>query len=76
MRARYYLIEGVNEKFENLRDAKYHFHFYTEKEKEAKVGGSILGMSSSGEIITVTRINGVKKGRMIFGETKSTVIKK
>ena len=70
MKAKYYIIDGLNERFETLRAAKMHFDFYTESEKVAEIGNYILGISVSDETVSITPIKGIRKGRMIFGKTE------
>lgn len=70
MKAKYYIIDGLNERFETLRAAKMHFDFYTESEKVAEIGNHILGISVSDETVSITPIKGIKKSRMIFGKTE------
>lgn len=69
MKAKHYMIDGLNERFETLRAAKMHFDFYSDSEKKAEIGNYIIGISSSGESVSITPIKGVKNGRMIFGKT-------
>lgn len=70
MKPSYYIIDGLNERFDTLRAAKMHFDFYTESEKAAEIGNYILGISISDEIVSITPIKCLKKGRMIFGKTE------
>lgn len=70
MKAKYYMIDGLNEQFDTLKAAKRHFDFYTESEKAAEIGNYILGISGSDETVSITPIKGVRKGRMIFGKTE------
>ena len=74
MRADYYMIDGVNDVFESLRDAKYHIYFaYTPNERIRYFGDDcsyICGVNAkSEEIVTTTLIKVDHKGREAFGRT-------
>ena len=70
MKAKYYYIDGVNVKFDTLAEAKRHFDFYSEREKQEEIGNYIIGVSAKGEEVSYTLVRGFKKGKMIFGRTK------
>jgi len=69
MKVKFYYLDGLNEKFNTLKEAKRHLDFYTEQEKKAEIGNYIIGVSSKGEVVSYTEIKGLKKGQMIFGKT-------
>lgn len=53
----YYIIDGVNEHFSTLRDAKQHIYAaYTERKKRMLGGTMIIKTNKSGDILTVTEI--------------------
>lgn len=66
-----YRIDGVNEVFRTLRDAKYYLSFYTQKdfESEQLQGTDICAYTSKGNALTLTPIKGYKDGQILYGKT-------
>ena len=73
MRAVIYIIDGENEVFKTLRDAKYHIWFaYTPDERIRYFGKEpcyICGIGSHDEIVSLTEIKVDENGRESFGKT-------
>lgn len=68
-----YRIDGENEAFDTLKDAKYHIWFaYTDNERIRYFGKEpsyILGIDREGEIVSITEIKVNNKGKESFGKT-------
>lgn len=71
---KYYVIDGCNESFRTLSDAKYYISFaYTSNERIKYFGKDtcyILGIDSRDEVRTITEIKIDDNGRESFGKTK------
>lgn len=69
-----YRIDGVNETFNTLKDAKYYLSFYTQKDfkSEELLGTDIVG-SKGDDCITLTPIKGYEGGRVLYGKTYNIV---
>lgn len=69
-----YRIDGVNEVFKTLKDAKYFLSFYTQKDfkSEELLGTDIVGFKGD-DCITLTLIRGYKGGRVLYGKTYNIV---
>lgn len=65
---KYLLENGCATEFETLKDAKAHYDFYSDKEKEESVGEFILGVRN-GETVSATEVKAFKNGRLYFGKT-------
>lgn len=73
MRAVIYRIDGENEGFRTLRDAKYHiWGAYTPNERVKYFGKEpcyICGIGRHDEIVSLTEIKVDENGRESFGKT-------
>lgn len=71
-----YRIDGVNEKFNTLKDAKYYLSFYTQNDfkSEELLDTDIAGFKGN-DCITLTPIKGYKNGRVLYGKTYNIVNK-
>ena len=66
MKKRYIIANCESGSFDTLRDAKFHFNFYTDKEYKEFIGYFIVGYKgNSDEIISLTEIKENRK----FGKT-------
>lgn len=76
MRAIYYQIDGDNNLFSTLRNAKDHIHFaYTDNEKLRYFGKEICyisGVGRDGESVSLTEIKVDENGRESYGRTFKT----
>lgn len=71
MKRRYVIADGESGSFDTLKDAKFHFNFYTDKEYNEFIGCFIVGYKrNSDEIISLTEIKANRK----FGKTISNEI--
>lgn len=67
---KYYQIDGDNNMFATLREAKHHVYVaYTERERVKYLRGSNIVCVRDGEVRTVTPINIDNEGRYSFGRT-------
>ena len=68
-----YRIDGENETFSTLKDAKYHIWFaYTNNERIRYFGKEpsyIVGIDRKDEIVSITEIKVDDKGKESFGKT-------
>jgi hypothetical protein len=74
MRANYYIIDGINERFDTLGDAKYHIWFaYTPNERIKYFGDDcsyICGINArTEELVSLTLIKISETGDETFGRT-------
>lgn len=70
MRNVYYQIDGVNELFATLKDAKFYVYVaYTDKERVSYLRDTNICKVVNGETATVTPINVSDKGKYKFGKT-------
>lgn len=70
MRATIYRIDGVNEEFENLYDAKNHVWFLSPSDRLKTFGNTsyIKGVNErKGEIVSLTEIKVDERGCLSFG---------
>lgn len=66
----YFLIDGVNEEFETLNDAKHHIYIaYTPKERVKDLSGSSILHIINDEEASYTPIYVKKDGSYSFGRT-------
>lgn len=71
MRNRYYHIDGVNELFATLKDAKFHVYVaYTDKERAIYLRDANICKVVNGETVTTTQIFVSDTGKYRFGKTK------
>lgn len=69
-----YRIDGVNEVFKTLKDAKYYLSFYTQKDfkSEELLDTDISGFKGN-DCISLTPIKGYEDGRVLYGKTYNIV---
>lgn len=71
MRNRYYQIDGINETFATLKDAKFHVYVaYTDKERAKYLRDTNICKVVNGETSTVTPILVDENGKYKFCKTK------
>lgn len=66
-----YRIDGVNEVFRTLREAKNHLSFYTQRDfkSEQLAGTDIVSFYPNGDEVTLTPIKEYRNGRVLYGKT-------
>lgn len=70
MRRNYYQIDGVNEEFETLHDAKHHVYIaYTPEERIRELKGTYINHIRNDDVVSITPIYVDKKGSYSFGRT-------
>lgn len=70
MRKLYYIIDGINETFATLKDAKFHVYVaYTDKERAKYLLDTNICKVVNGETSTVTPIIVSEEGKYKFGKT-------
>lgn len=70
MRNLYYIIDGINETFATLKDAKFHVYVaYTDKERAKYLRDTNICKVVNGETSTVTDILVDENGKYKFGKT-------
>lgn len=70
MRNLYYIIDGINETFATLKDAKFHVYVaYTDKERAKYLRDTNICKVVNGETSTVTDILVDDNGKYKFGKT-------
>lgn len=70
MKKKYYQIDGVNEVFNTLKNAKWHIYVsYTDKERAKYLRDANICKVVNGETSTVTPIIVSDNGKYKFGKT-------
>lgn len=70
MKRNYYQIDGVNEKFETLWDAKHHVYIaYTPKERIRELKGTYISHVRNEDVVSITPIYIDENGSYSFGRT-------
>lgn len=70
MRNRYYQIDGVNELFATLKDAKYYIYVaFTDKERAKYLPTSKITKVVNGQAVTYTPVIVEDNGKYKFGRT-------
>lgn len=52
MKTKYYHIDGLNDKFESLKEVRNHFWAYSEKDRQEMNLTPIIGYNSKGEEVS------------------------
>lgn len=70
MKRNYYQIDGVNENFETLYDAKHHVNIaYTAKERIRELKGTYISHVRNEDVVSITPIYIDENGSYSFGRT-------
>ena len=67
----YYTIDGDNNTFKTLRDAKHHIYVaYTAREAVKYLTGATITKVSGDNILTITPVQVSDEGRVTYGKTR------
>lgn len=66
-----YRIDGDNNTFGTLREAKHYIHVaYTAREAVKYLTGAVIALVRNEEMVTITPVLVTDEGRVSFGKTK------
>lgn len=66
-----YRIDGDNNMFDTLREAKHHIYVaYTAREAVKYLTGAVIALVRDEEMVTITPVLVTDDGRVSFGRTK------